>query len=683
MKKSISLVMSLLLVFTVVTSFFGYVPKVKAEPRNSTYSVTLHKLLMSKEELDAFETPDAYDGSQTLDQLKIISGNKTLTEVADVYFAWQNEAGKWIDAIGAEVDSPEKALGGLTTASGKTFDTRLLPEGKYRIVEVDSLTTYVDPATKAILADSKAVPVEINLPLRTSTGTGFVENAHVYPKNTQEVPTVEKQVEGQDETNGQLGQVLTYTVHSTIKAGSRYQNLVWKDTMSNGLTYNRGSLAIAADNGVALASPADYTLLEDDRGFSLALTVAGLAKVSAVTNPAGQGNGADLNVTLTYKATINSNAIVREKNIVKLDYSNEPGQDITPTPVTPTPDPEDPAKANLTLTKSWTANDGSPIDMPTDTNAVVAYTLYKAGTAVATVQVTPTTTKDSVITLGNGITFVPNGAFGGTFRGLVAGAIDYTISERVSGYTPTITAGADGTVSVTNKKNKIPEILSPADAYVNLYGKRFVKTDSQDANKRLQGAQFVVAKGGHYVALKTSEATEAQQQELTDAKAALDAAVAAYNKLPVDQQTAVEKAKVSAAQERYNAAFVAAKITYTLVGDKNDPNVLKLTSNQLGQFEVTGLEAGTYSLIEIEAPKGYALASEGVEFVVGTKPSADNIAYQPGSPTIDALRINNTNLTIPQTGGIGTIIFAVAGATIMGIALYAYMKNNKDEEQSA
>ncbi|VLC78510.1 cell wall surface anchor family protein [Streptococcus pneumoniae] len=49
----------------------------------------------------------------------------------------------------------------------------------------------------------------------------------------------------------------------------------------------------------------------------------------------------------------------------------------------------------------------------------------------------------------------------------------------------------------------------------------------------------------------------------------------------------------------------------------------------------------------------------------------------------DATKVVNKKITIPQTGGIGTIIFAVAGAVIMGIAVYAYVKNNKDEDQLA
>ena len=42
------------------------------------------------------------------------------------------------------------------------------------------------------------------------------------------------------------------------------------------------------------------------------------------------------------------------------------------------------------------------------------------------------------------------------------------------------------------------------------------------------------------------------------------------------------------------------------------------------------------------------------------------------------MKVENRNLTIPQTGGIGSIIFVVAGLMIMGLAAYK-MKANKEQ----
>ncbi|MFA9493996.1 isopeptide-forming domain-containing fimbrial protein [Streptococcus sp. E17BB] len=669
MKKIYTTIMAAILLLSTLFTTLGASAQLVPSPRtNATTRVTLHKLLMSKSELDAFTTPEAYDGTQTLDQLKVLTGKNDLQEIAGVYFAWQNANGQWINNQGDPVNSVEEALGGKTQATGVEFDTSGLPDGDYKIVEVDSKTDYVDAATKAILADSKAVPVEIKLPLLKADGT-FANHAHVYPKNTQEAPTLEKKVEGADEANAKLGQELNYTVTSTIKAGSRYKTLAYKDIMSNGLTMVPG-VTITASN-VSLQETADYTLTQDDRGFSLALTEAGLKKVSDITNPAGDNNGEDVTFTITYKAYVNANAVKREKNTVKVDYSNVPSQEVTPVQVTPSPE------GDLAVTKKWQANDGSEIDAPND--QTLTYTLNKAGAAVATVQLDNASVTGSVINLGNGLTFTVTGAFSGTFKGLQAGAADYTISERISGYTPSY-AAADGTVTITNKKNKTPEIVNPAEAFVNLNNARFVKVDNQN-NTRLQSAQFVVRKkaDGQFLAFESAVDQSVQQRDLEEKKKALDDAVKVYNALAADQQTSDEKAKVDAAQTAYNTAYAAAKITYTYTADQNAANVVTLTSNGDGQFEIAGLEAGDYELIETVAPKGYALNTGAISFTAGAA-GTTGIDYIASSGQNDAQTVTNVKLSIPQTGGMGTIIFAVAGISLMAVAYYGFMKNNRNKE---
>ena len=56
-----------------------------------TKTVTLHKLVMSKADLEAWKSEDiekaGYDGSQNTDQLKALLEGKTLNEVAGVYLS--------------------------------------------------------------------------------------------------------------------------------------------------------------------------------------------------------------------------------------------------------------------------------------------------------------------------------------------------------------------------------------------------------------------------------------------------------------------------------------------------------------------------------------------------------------------------------------------------------------------
>lgn len=174
-----------------------------------TKTVTLHKLLMTKAELDAWDSADVenkgYDGtqalgtSQTPDSLSALVG-KDLKEIAGVYFAWKVDGGDYVKANDAK-NGPEvsegkivttknidEAYGMLTESTGAVFNTADFPAGDYEIDEIRSKTTYVDGAN--LLADQKAVPVKISLPLVNEDGV--VEEAHVYPKNTQEKPQIDK-----------------------------------------------------------------------------------------------------------------------------------------------------------------------------------------------------------------------------------------------------------------------------------------------------------------------------------------------------------------------------------------------------------------------------------------------------------------------------------------------------------
>lgn len=153
-----------------------------------------------------------------------------------------------------------------------------------------------------------------------------------------------------------------------------------------------------------------------------------------------------------------------------------------------------------------------------------------------------------------------------------------------------------------------------------------------------------------------------------------------YNKLEAKAQTDDERAKVTAAQDAYNKAVKAAGNVYEW-GDKD--KAITLVSDGQGQFEITGLPEGTYYLEETKAPKGFAKLTSDVMFKVNsesyTKNGDINYKKDDKGTTNDAQRVENKNLTIPQTGGIGTIIFTAIGLAIMASAIIAIKKRQATE----
>ena len=97
-----------------------------------------------------------------------------------------------------------------------------------------------------------------------------------------------------------------------------------------------------------------------------------------------------------------------------------------------------------------------------------------------------------------------------------------------------------------------------------------------------------------------------------------------------------------------------------------------------------GLEQGKYTLVETKAPAGYAVPSNPEkEFEVGPLTASSrevNIKYNKDTDKANnAQQITNTKVTIPQTGGIGTIIFTAIGLAIMASAIIAIKKRQATE----
>ena len=86
-----------------------------------------------------------------------------------------------------------------------------------------------------------------------------------------------------------------------------------------------------------------------------------------------------------------------------------------------------------------------------------------------------------------------------------------------------------------------------------------------------------------------------------------------------------------------------------------------------------GLNAGTYYLVETKAPDGYKLAG-GVKDIT----LADDIEAE-DTFVYTAEVANSTLVSLPITGGIGTLIFTFSGIALMGAAALLYIRSRKKE----
>ena len=573
-----------------------------------------------------------------------------------------------------------------------------------------------------------AVPFGLTLPLTNiedvkdgdktiKAGTQYLKTLYIYPKNLKtDKVKIDKNHAQYDATNkkwydqngkevaaadlgadyakydqdkktvsAQLGKKVPYESKTEIPRNYNFETFSWQDVMSEGLTYNKDLEVtidyVDADGNTKTNQPfinattgQDFITRSKDNGFDITVkkeqvkdTLVEYLKHGKVT------------FHFSYSATVNKNTVVDKPETNSITFT--PGEPNGGGKVTTGKD------KSIDVTKTWGDGTAEP------TVKEVTYYLEDAeGKGVASITLKDNYTEGTELVAGPGIKFVVGKKwYSGKFTGLEEGK-EYTVREAVVGYDPTYTTGDQaGILSINNKSN--PDTLKPTEPKVEFHGRKFVKYDQLDETKRLAGAEFVVKNNitgddnyGKYLVAKTSTEAEAAKVDLTEKKTALDTAIENYNKLSADEQNGqagtTAKNAIDEAQKAYNKAFKEAANAYTW-GDKAD--AVRFVSDSKGGFEVTGLSAGNYQLEEVKAPAGYALNETPIDFNVkhGTYKSAKGnteLEYTSTEETDDyGLKIANKKVTIPQTGGIGTVIFTAIGLAIMASAIIAIKKRQATE----
>lgn len=648
------------------------------------------------------ETPEGYTkGSDLTDAHKLAAGDL----VADKYYKLVKVEGK--DFVLSKNDGKEDGIAEVT-----------LPNGTYRVVEDKTNSTYKGEAGET-LTGAKAVPFDLVLPAGLPDGTGnySVEKPlNVYPKNVENPVKFDKNFAKENgleaitdpntlkdvgavmdnydkekaNAKAQIGKEVPYEAKAELPKGAVFKNLDLADSMDKGLQYDaekgvtikvskivtKGNEKTEEELNLGLVAGTDYKVTTVGNGFSVHFNQTGLDKL----NKAAETD--DLSIEFTYSAKVTADAIVDKPmdNHATFTYNHEPPK--------PSSDELTPVNKEIKVKKDWA-------DKTAPTNIIVKYVLLDENDMpVADVTFKNATTIDGT-DLGNGITFERTDNYAGTFKGLEEGK-KYKVKELVNGYEPEYTVAAD-TATVTVKNTKTPESITPTPPQVTVGGKKFVKTN-QDGSKRLAGAEFVIQnKNDGADKDKYLKATGIDGKAYTDAQTAYNDAIKAVNEaLAKEEISATNKvtiagqdyeskeaalAKVEELRIARDKAFEKNELSYEWVKDIKQATTF--TTNDAGQFEVRGIKYGNYRAVETKAPAGFALPTDGGNFTFevkeGTYTGQGDIDYVAESTKKDAMQIKNNDVTIPQTGGIGTIIFTAIGLAIMASAIIAIKKRQATE----
>lgn len=123
-----------------------------------------------------------------------------------------------------------------------------------------------------------------------------------------------------------------------------------------------------------------------------------------------------------------------------------------------------------------------------------------------------------------------------------------------------------------------------------------------------------------------------------------------------------------------NTKAPLAGATFKLTSD-TDTTGTTLTTGEDGSVTFTGLKAGTYYVEETVAPEGYNINSKKFEITISTQGNVtgDNVKD-------NKLVVSDFPLSVPQTGGAGTVMFTIGGIALIacaGVLFFVVMRKKK------
>lgn len=112
--------------------------------------------------------------------------------------------------------------------------------------------------------------------------------------------------------------------------------------------------------------------------------------------------------------------------------------------------------------------------------------------------------------------------------------------------------------------------------------------------------------------------------------------------------------------------------TFKLTSDTDTTGTTLTTDGEDGTVKFTGLKAGTYYVEETVAPSGYNINSKKFTITISTSGVVTGDGVNNSK-----LTVNDYPLTVPQTGGAGTIMFTIGGVALItcaGVLFFILMR---------
>lgn len=120
---------------------------------------------------------------------------------------------------------------------------------------------------------------------------------------------------------------------------------------------------------------------------------------------------------------------------------------------------------------------------------------------------------------------------------------------------------------------------------------------------------------------------------------------------------------------------------YYPIKDATGKKAVEMISGENGQFNVKGLDAGTYYLKETITPAGYDTCGVTPVTIKADHSRNDQVNLEGSNLTNDIVNIKAGGITLPSTGGIGTTLFYVVGGGLMVAAIVLLVTKKRMENK--